>query len=290
MSAAQRPRTGACLIAATVAIVTLTCGGSARAQTVPAAPAAPGALQVTARSETSLSLRWNDRSRSEAYYKVRVSGRMRRLAANRQAVTVTHLRPSVAYRVAVQACSRAGRCSKAATNTATTAGARPTPAPSTSQPRPGTAIEPAPTGAPPTPTSPPTPEPSPTATADVTGIVTVTTGNCMPTIGHGGDQVNPCLTSPAAGARVLLYAPVLTHGGADLLGTLYQGPRSPSAQATTDASGHYHLVAEPGTYSFLVDAGAGPECGIFDADWSACPHTLLALTQTIDLNVDHAVW
>jgi hypothetical protein len=110
----------------------------------------------------------------------------------------------------------------------------------------------------------------------------------MPTWGPG-DQINPCLTSPAAGARVLLYAPVLTYS-AGQLGALDRGLRSPSAQATTDASGRYHLVVEPGTYSFLVDTGAGPECGLFDADWSACPHKLLAPTQTVNLNLNHAVW
>jgi hypothetical protein len=291
MSTMTRPRAHACVIAATVAITALACGGSARAQTV---PAAPGALQVTARSETSLSLQWKDRSRSEAYYKVRVSGRVRRLSADRQAVTVTGLRPSVAYRVAVQACSHAGRCSKAVTGTATTARARPTPTPSSSPPGPGTATEPAPIGVPLSPTSQPesTPQPEPTSpptsTVDVAGIVTVTTGNCMPTWSPG-DQINPCLTSPAAGARVLLYTPVVTYGP-DVPGSFYRGPRPPSAQATTDASGRYHLVIEPGTYSFLVDTGAGPECGRFGADWSACPHTLLAPTQTVDLNLDHAVW
>ncbi|MET0604713.1 MAG: fibronectin type III domain-containing protein [Baekduia sp.] len=280
MSIVTRPPIGACLFAATVAIATLVCAGSAGAATL---PTAPGALQVTARSESSLSLRWKDRSRSEAYYKVRVAGRVRRLAADRQAVTVIGLRPSVAYRVTVQACSRAGRCSKAATATATTASPRTAPAPSTSQPGPGGATGPTPTGTPPEPTFPP----APTTTVEVTGRVTVTTGNCMPTIG-GGNRINPCRTSPAAGARVLLYAPVLTR--ADLPGALFGGPRLPSAQATTDASGRYRLVVEPGPYSFLADAGAGPECGTSDAEGTACPHTLLAPTQIVDLNVDHAVW
>jgi fibronectin type III domain protein len=286
MSTVTRPRTGACLFAATVAIATVVCGGSAGAAT---APAAPGALQVTARSESSLSLRWKDRSRSEAYYKVRVSGRVRRLAADRQAVTVTGLRPSVAYPVTVRACSRAGRCSKAATATAMTASARLAPAPSTSQPGAGGATEPPPTGAPPSLTFPPasTSPPESTTTGEVTGIVTVTTGDCMPTIGDG-NRINPCRTSPAAGARVLLYAPVLTHD--DLPGTLYSGPRLPSAQATTDASGRYHLVADPGTYSFLVDTGSGPECGHYDGTGAACPHTLFAVGQIFNLNVNHAVW
>ncbi|HEX5923190.1 MAG TPA: fibronectin type III domain-containing protein [Baekduia sp.] len=282
MSTMTRPRVHACVIGATVAIAALACGGSARAQTV---PAAPGALQVTARSETSLSLQWKDRSRSEAYYKVRVSGRVRRLSADRQAVTVSGLRPSVVYRVAVQACSHAGRCSKAVTGTATTARARPAPAPSSSPPGPGTVTEPAPIDAPLAPTSPP----APTATVDVTGMVTVTTGDCMPTIGGTGDPINPCRTSPTAGARVLLYAPVLTYS-AGHSGTLDGGLRTPSAQATTDASGRYHLVVEPGTYSFLVDAGTGPECGSFDANGALCPHTLLAPGQTVDLNLNHAVW
>lgn len=310
MSTVTRSRTGTCLIAAAVAIATLACVGSARAQT---GPAAPGALQVTARSESSLSLRWKDRSQSEAYYKVRVSGHVRRLAPNRQAITVTGLRPSVAYRIAVQACSRAGRCSKAATGTATTAGAPSAPAPSTSQPGPGTATEPAPTGAPPTATSPPaattppaltTPPapsrptplpappgpPAPPGTVDVAGTVTVTTGNCMPPIGGSGNQINPCRTSPAAGARVLLYTPVLTYSP-DLLGTLYPRPALASAQTTTDAAGHYHLAVEPGTYSFLVDTGgAAPECGAFGPNWSACPHTLLSPGQIVDLSLDHAVW
>jgi hypothetical protein len=270
------------LIATLVAITALTCGGSAQAQT---ALAVPGAIQVTARSETSLSLRWKDRSRSEAYYKVRVAGRVRRLAADRQAITVTGLRPGVAYRVAVQACSRAGRCSKAATGTATTAAARPALAPSISQLGPSIATEPDPTP----PTSQPEPAPTPpTTTVDVTGVVTVTTGNCMP--GRGPrDQVNPCRTSPAAGARVLLYGPVLKHH-IDFPVTLYPGPRTPNAEATTNAAGRFHLVVEPGTYSFLVDAGAGPECSWSDMDWSACPHTLLAPSQAVDLNVDHAVW
>ena len=288
MSTVTRQHTSARLIAATIAIATLACVASARAQTT---PTAPGSLHITARSESSLSLRWKDRSRSEAYYKVRVSGSVHRLAANRQAVTITRLRPGVAYRVAVQACAQAGRCSKAATDTATTAGARIAPAPATSQPGPGAAIEPAPIGASPAP-PPPTVQPLPTAptgTVDVTGKVTVTTGNCMPSIGPRNDPVNPCRTSPAAGARVLLYAPVLKHH-ADLPGSFYPGPRSPTAQATTDASGRYRVTVAPGTYSFLVDAGAGPECGLSDADWSACPHTLLAPTQTIDLNLDHAVW
>jgi hypothetical protein len=111
----------------------------------------------------------------------------------------------------------------------------------------------------------------------------------MPTIGPAGNRTNPCRKSPAAGARVLLYAPVLTSD-ADLPGSLYGGPRTPSAQATTDASGRYRLAVEPGTYSFLVDAGAGPECGLTDGNGASCPHALLAPTQTVDLNVDHAVW
>jgi hypothetical protein len=275
------------LIAALVVIAVMACDGSARAQTT---PAAPGALQVTARSESSLSVRWKDRSKSEAYYKVRVSGRVRRLAANRQAVTVTRLEPSVAYRVAVQACSRAGRCSKAATDTATTASARTAPAPPSSQQGHGTAPEAAPAGAPPAPTPPPVQPlpPAPTATVLVTGTVTVTTGNCMPTIGGRGNQINPCRTDLAAGARVVLYGPVLTHD--DLLRGPYNGLRSPTAQTTTDASGRYRLAVGPGAYSFLADTGTGPECGLFDADWSACPHTLLAPAQTVDLNLDHAVW
>jgi hypothetical protein len=280
MSVVTGPRAHARSIAAIVAIAIMACEGSAQAQT---APVAPGALQVTARSESSLSLRWKDRSKSEAYYKVRVSGRVRRLAANRQAVTVTRLQPGVAYRVAVQACSRAGRCSKAATDTATTASARTAPVAPSAQPGPGTAPEPAPTS-PPVQTLPPTP----TAAVVVTGTVTVTTGNCMPTIGGRGNQINPCHTGPAAGARVVLYGPVLTHD--DLLGGLNNSARSPTAQATTDVSGRYRLAVEPGAYSFLVDPGTGPECGLFDADWAACPHTLLAPAQTVDLNLDHAVW
>lgn len=276
MSTVTRPRTDVCLIAV---IAALAFGDSARAQTT---PAAPGALQVTARSESSLSLRWKDRSRSEAYYKVRVSGRVRRLAASRQSVTVSHLQPSVAYRIAVQACSRAGRCSKAVTETATTAAARHVPAPPTPQPEPDTAPASTPTRTVP---APPT---APTTTVGVAGTVTVTTGDCMPTIGDPGNRPNPCRTSPAAGAHVLLFAPALTN--ADLRAGPYHGPRSPTAQATTDAGGQYQLDVEPGTYSFLVDTGTGPECGLFGADWSACPHTLLAPTQTVDLNVDHAVW
>jgi hypothetical protein len=138
----------------------------------------------------------------------------------------------------------------------------------------------------PAPSAPTTP---PTTTVDVVGRVTVTTGDCMPTVGGKGNRANACLTSPAAGARVLLYAPVLTVG-ADLPGVLYHGPQPPSAQTMTDASGRFRLLAEPGSYSFLVDTGAGPECGRSDADWSACPHTLLAPTQTVDLNLDHADW
>jgi hypothetical protein len=279
MSTVTRPRIGACLLAVTVAIATLACGGSAQAR---AAPVGPNALEVTASSETSLSLRWKDRSRSEAYYKVRVSGRVRRLAANRQTVTVTRLRPNVAYRVVVQACARAGRCSKAATGIATTVSPRSAPAPSSSQPGSGTTTEPVPSGLPP---APPTAQ---TATVEVTGTVTVTTGNSMPTIG-GPSGNNPCLRTPVAGARVLLYAPELTYG-AESPGTFYRGPRSPNAQATADAAGRYRLAVEPGTYSFLVDAGEGPECGVSDANRFACPHPLLAPTQTVDLNVDHAVW
>jgi hypothetical protein len=276
MSIATRLHTDARLIAALVVIAALACGERAQAQT---APAAPGALQVSARAESSLSLRWKDRSQSETYYKVRVSGRVRRLAANRQAVTVTGLRPGVTYRVAVQACTRGGRCSKAATAMAKTAGARRAPEPSTSPTSPTTTE---PTLTPPVPTPPSTP----TVTVDLTGTVTVTTGNCMPSIGGNRDS---CNVSPAVGARVLLYGPVL-KSHVDLPGSIYDGPRPPSAETTTDAAGRYHLVVGPGTYSFLVDAGAGPECTMSDADWSACPYTLLAPTRTVDLNVDHAVW
>lgn len=254
MSTVTRARIGVCSL---VAIAALPCGAGARAQTT---PAAPGTLRVTASSETSLSLRWKDRSRHEAYYKVRVAGRARRLAADRQALTVTGLQPGVTYRVAVQACSSSGRCSRSVTDTATTA-AEPLPLP---------------------------PPSTPAATIDVTGTVTVTTGNCMPTIGGARNRPDPCDTGPAAGARVLLYAPALT--AQELRGTFLSDPPPPSAQATTDASGRYRLLAEPGTYSFLVDTGSGPECGRFDADWFACPHALLAPRQTVDLRLDHASW
>jgi len=110
----------------------------------------------------------------------------------------------------------------------------------------------------------------------------------MPSIGGPG-RINPCQTNPVAGARVLLYAPVLTRG-AELPGRFYSGPLLPSAETTTDAMGRYRLVVAPGTYSFLADTGSGPECGWSDGNGSACPHTLLSPAQTVDLKIDHAVW
>ena len=91
------------------------------------------------------------------------------------------------------------------------------------------------------------------ATVEVTGKVMVTTGNCMPSIGGPG-RINSCQTNPVPGARVLLYAPVLTHG-AEWPGSFYSGPLSPSAETTTNAAGRYRLVVDPGTYSFLADTG-----------------------------------
>jgi hypothetical protein len=117
----------------------------------------------------------------------------------------------------------------------------------------------------------------------VWGQVTLTTGNCMPSV----DDESKCHKEGAA-QEVYIFEPVRT---ADMDVTYLKGEGKVIKQVKPNSDGFYEAELPPGTYSVFVDDDGRKYCNLFGGQPDeTCRVTVKDGLERFDINIDHAAW